>query len=964
MTATIPFRFGQGQGLQRSGADITEGGAYRQLDDVTLRYPNAVEIRSGHVAIGTDIEGGGALATPTALWWRDEELCAEASGRLYGRQECSPTEWRDVGPWTRYKQRLTTLANKAGIAQADVTTVVHGDDECTLVVYEASGASRLLVLGDDVEREISLGGVLQPRIERSLATKALVSYRDGSTLKYQVYSAGTLAAAANVGISAIAPRAWHHLAFSNNGTETYVWAAYTAAGEITFKFLDALARTLTWTRSIGESTANDLSLYLISAAGATFKIAWAVTGASFVEGGTDTITPAIPNVVAVFQRRDTLDDPGQACAVYATTDAALDVYVELDDTVTRRVQFWLLEDGNGEEFANELLHTYLYSAQQPVGGYSAAWISMAGDMALRNGYLLYAARTGEVVSRAWCNQTADSTDALRAARIQHTGVHTTDDGRLLVALPVDVESDTSGAEILSLVSLTPAAWNRPSNLDNLAVSAHGGYPRVYDGEAVGEYDWHTLPQFTLGVTAGSGYPLGLYSVACTWERTDRHGRVYRSAPTVVNIDKLADALLITVQYRGYGPTEHARVSLAIWRTVAGGATYFRCQTENALTGSELTLVSLIATDEDIATAEQLNIALQPSGPVAVTDFCAVTAGRIWAVHPQRDSVGVFTTPAIEGFSRHFVATNLTELPNGVSITGVYELDGRILLSGQRDWAYTHGQGPSAIGGGGFAEPQLLVSGYGLADYVLGIRSPAGVAFFSADGPKLLDRGLQVHGIGDAVRGVYFDDEQDCLSVEYHPTEECVVFYGGNGGATSESSVLIWHAETNRWASWSLVGPGCAASRGGQFAVIDQDEPLLADTASLADNGQTYVMAAGGSWLTNGKPLIGGLDFSALTLAGQWFGAHALEFDVYFDFSDTAEIEVEKLAADITAANAAGRPYIYRLEQGGRICLAVRFVIRQLADGTRGGRWESIDVHAQLKGVVPAQLPPELLMEAP
>lgn len=960
MTTTIPFRFGQNQGLVRTGADLTEAGAYRVLQDVTLRYPNAVEKRTGHVAAGTAVENSAEeLSAPTAIWWRDEELCVEAKGRLYARQECGTADWRDVAPWNRYKQQLTGAAVSTGVVHTDVAAL---EDGCTLVTYEDGAGSHLVVISDEVERNVLLGSVQQPRVDGVASDRALISKRNGSVLEYIEYNGGTFGANTLVGLVAITPRAWDHLAFINAGADTYVWASYSAANTVSFKFLDSLGQTATWTRTI-PGVANDLSLHLISTTGFQFFFAWAVTGADFVHGGVETVIPSGLTAIALFSRTQSLATAGRACAVFASGNTQIDVYVELDGAVNRRVQFWQLSAASSSQFADELLHAYLYSEQVLAGSSPAAWISLAGSQALRNGYLLYSARSGEVISRAWTNQTADATPATRNARTQHTGVAVTPTGMVLTAMPVDVEAEPSGAELVSLVRLHPAKANRPGNIDNVAVSAHAGYPRVYDGSTAGEYDWHALPEINLGVVAGSGYPAGLYSVAATWERVDRHGRIYRSAATIRNINKLADAQLITVQHRGYGPTEHPDVKLVLWRTTAGGSTYFRAQVDNALVSSELPLISLIATDADIEDNEQLDLSLLPSGPVPVTDFVAVAGGRLWSRNPQRDSVATFTVPAIEGFSRHFALSNLTELPNGVAVTGVYELDGRIVLAGLRDWAYTQGQGPSATGAGTYPEPQLLISGYGLDDYVRGIRSPAGIAFFSADGPKLLDRGLQVQSIGDAVRAIYADDGTDCQVVDYHPAEESVVWYGANGGGTLTASVLIWHAETNRWATWSMLGAGCAASRGGQFAVIDDGMIRMADANVYADAGLPYGVQLQTHWVTGSVPLLAGMDLCGVTLSGSWFAAHGLIWSIFFDFTTTQVLTAEKSAAAITAAIAAGNPYLWRLENGGRLCFALSAEIVLTAGPGRAARIEACDVHVQPKGAMPVQLAQPLLMEA-
>lgn len=984
----FPIRLGQGQGLERSGADQTQGGLL-VLHNTDLSARDVVRQRAGYPPVDMTADTGFDPSGIRALWFRGGDLCAEVDApiaaipqtpRLWSYTPTLTTKWRDVGGWSRYTLRdIGAYGYPSGevINVSASSHVVNGADVQWTVVQLENGdladGAYLVRESDGIETIETLLAAIdtRPIIARVDAGRALVAYLSGTSVRYRELSPA-LGVEVNTTLVGAA-KAWFATAASfSDGTPIYAFAVLTTGpnelqlwfaspGFTDFFFAQALA--------LSGGTKRDVDLKIVDAEANTDSfVLYAATAAGNDSEAFRFLVDMTAGTV-ILQGQASTDHGGDevmAVAVDARSFFDADVYVELSagGIAIPRVELRQYTFGAGSSLIASRLRSALLSGTvgdsvvSGSGGSDAAWISMVSDFS-RRGAVLWRGRTGEILARAGVGQGEGFTE--RATRKAHYPANRGADGRITVGARYTLQALDTVAKEAAAWTLTPAAINRPAVLDGVAVSAHGGYPRAYDGQQLFEQDWHELPEYTSATAVAAGFAAGSYGLAVTFEWTDRTGQLYRSAPTfntiVLNGAQTAALTLQPLQW-----TERTGVRFVLWRTQANGTVYYRCTDHDAHTTTSASFTEVDAVVTLRETLDQVLDGVAPSEPARATDFIAVVGARLWTRDPRRGRLARFSQPRREGFAPHWPLTFGVELDQDREITAIDDLDGRVVLFGREQVAYTQGDGPDVNGGGSYPAPAALPVEIGATDHALIALSPFGLYFGSGEGVRLLSRGLAVADVSEAIDKLYEIDGQGITGLAYRADgAELLV-------TTAAGEQLIYHDKSARWATW---GPAdgeyaivAAAQSGGVEAWADTAAVHIRNTTAFTDDGaSSFAQAVGSPSLRpySNAAAHSSFNLQQVTVFGTYEGSHGLQLDIYFDDETTPRFSLTVLEATVVANEAAGRPYIYRAELGGIACYTARVELRAVHSVPgRSFRLEGIDIAHAPTDQQGTQFPPEHL----
>lgn len=377
-----------------------------------------------------------------------------------------------------------------------------------------------------------------------------------------------------------------------------------------------------------------------------------------------------------------------------------------------------------------------------------------------------------------------------------------------------------------------------------------GQPLVYDGKQLVESGFADVPVIfsTTGSNgAGTLTPLGLYTVAVTWEWIDAQGALHQSAPSVVSQVTLgaADDTITVVASSPHSARRNATnetfgsaVKVVAWCSEANGTVLQRAVFALATTTTYGNTVSLVILGPDTTLAQQAVLYTQGargalSGPLPFE--CPLPAKYIWA-SKERVIVGGLPNAAQIQESRPLFPNEPIEWSLGLGffstvrgdITAVAILDEQRYVFTREEIFVVPGDGIDDNGNGTLGPPIKLPSDGGCIDWRSLCECSLGL-FFQLDTDKLyiLPRGGGAPGwIGKAV--------QDTLTTYPFITSATLV--------ASDQTVCF---TCNDSADQNGLGVIIVYDLRAQTWFVD--EPLLADAtrASCSYQGRLVIATDGG-----------------------------------------------------------------------------------------------------------------------
>lgn len=982
-TTVVSFDLGK-MGLHVEGDEDAADGLL-SVENFTGNKTGMLERRTGSTSTGlTTPSGAIAPADTKAIWYRDEELCLEAGGKLYGRNSCvGGSSWVQQGEWSRFSMREQLVQGYTADGVSGLTfeglDVCQMDDGCVLFAYRESGNQadmQVEVWRDGFHHDtFTFAGTdpTLPQIFRYDSTRAILFFEDSGSLEYRYIdpSTGTITTG-SIALNASGYDAIVGVGFDGGP----VWAA--------FYKLNATDRAITVGRfGLTNTTATaavNAEVYLScdlspGFTGAEVHVGWAASTGSTIRAGVYALTPGGGSALFwVFGAGFAAGNAVQALAVVNIDRAApvnnVEVYAQvLPAAAAPNVEAWAVANGPSSTLIQTKEDCRITSWGQYIDGAGAVWMELVDeaadeDLAIRSGEILWSPSRNHALARLGVGLT----DGFSSSLFQTNTNPTPTGGFIRASWLKGSAADKFKAHLL-FHELGARGANRPAIVDGVAISAHAGFPRGYDGRYTWEHDWHHQPIITdvrQGAPA-STIPAGTYSLAVTWEWTDNaQGRLYRSAPSFITEEVASGVTQLEVDVNPLLFTERIGVRVVLWRTLAGGAQYFRCDVTSAEAAATL---YCLEDDNTALTRERLDqtpTGVLFSAPANVTDFCAFAGGRVWSRNARRTDISESTIPRREGFGLHWAVENLLQWPADVALTSIHDMDGRVLAMGPFAIAATSGDGPSATGAGEYPPRRSVPVSDGPVDHNTSVRVPEGVAFLSNTGPQLLTRGLETIELGKVLDGRFrVANPPTGVAVVYDPIAE------QSRWLFSDSDALGFSSRSQRWlADTARQCRDAATSPVGKLALLLTDGtvselhvPVFTD-GTLADPTAAYIARVRTPWFrgSTGAPDQPGLVIVSITVVGAFVDDHELDVLVYFDFDDTVAFSLRKDQATVVANNSASDRYIYRFEGANALHNAVSVEVRDNGEPRSTMRLRAIEIEFRPTRSPGAQLSADHLLD--
>jgi hypothetical protein len=318
----------------------------------------------------------------------------------------------------------------------------------------------------------------------------------------------------------------------------------------------------------------------------------------------------------------------------------------------------------------------------------------------------------------------------------------------------------------------------------------------YDGAAIVESGFLLYPEgisLSVAAAAASVTP-GVHRVVAIYEWTDANGQRHQSAPsnyveaTTVAGDRIA------VRVPSLQLTQRQGVSVGIFMTPVGSATFYRCSTNNGVIGSVLynsgafTYVTWTITESDADLVKNEILYTQPGFVGSMLPNVAPPPITCLGVHQDRVFCDVADQPNTYRFSQRFSSGTGLQWSDRVDGSGKPLLGGSVeaTAGGIVGWAplddkmimfcanriyALFGTGPDASGAySQYSDPVPLPADVGCTTWRSIVKMPDGIIFKSPKGWYQLGRDLVVKYIGAPVKaydsaivysGVLHDKQQEC-----------------------------------------------------------------------------------------------------------------------------------------------------------------------------------------------------------
>jgi hypothetical protein len=486
----------------------------------------------------------------------------------------------------------------------------------------------------------------------------------------------------------------------------------------------------------------------------------------------------------------------------------------------------------------------------------------------------------------------------------------------------------------------------------------GGSVSWFAGNATEELGWCSAPVVAKGFdTTGGLLTNGVYSYCAAWEAYDEKGTLLRSLPGPVtqhNLTGMHNAVDLAVF--SLGPTQRKdkrRWGVGVYRLGSDGV-FRRCveASRNVLDTQDTTFLPAIRDKGgayDILYT-QGGAELEAAGPDGAS-YVVTTSRRVWlAGFYQRDRV-MYSKPYDPTTANEFaLAPEFNDafafmLPGGEQVTGLGEMDDKVIIFTKSNIYAIAGNGPDDGGrGNDYSGLQLVSSDTGCVDARSIVSSPAGIFFQAPSGIFVLGRDLQIQFIGAPVRDIT-DLNSIITSAVLVPAANHVRFTCRDPNAT-QGTILCFDFDQGAWIEWTPkktmfgvpipLNPIGACLHKGVYYVLDAlGTVFFEDDTAYKDDGTHYVpMEVQTSWLQAAQQS-GWQRIRQIAALCKSLDPHALTISLYQEFSAVATQSFTWSAATV-ALQQLQELVEMRVKQ--QMCTAFKIAISDASDtGTLTGQ---------------------------
>lgn len=481
----------------------------------------------------------------------------------------------------------------------------------------------------------------------------------------------------------------------------------------------------------------------------------------------------------------------------------------------------------------------------------------------------------------------------------------------------------------------------------------GGFLSQYDSQVIDELGFHIFPENVTSGTATSGGSLadGTYSYKVIYVYQDAKGHIHRSAPSVAKSQAASGggSSINTITIPTLRITDHANVTIEVYRTVAAGTVYYKIGTvANDTSADTVSFADNGAiNDTNLVAKENLYTTggiLENISPPAIS-VLGTFGQRMFAVSSENPNVLHFSKQQIGNNAIDYSDTFTITVPEAKEITGLQAMDEKLIIFEEdRIFAMT-GAGPTTTGDqNDFSDPALITSDAGCSEPRSLVLIPQGIMFQSNKGIYLLNRSLETVYVGAPVEAF---NNQIITSAELLQDQNQVRFLSSDG------TTLVYDYFFNKWSTFSdHQGSGATVwVKTGNYVYLRTNGEVWQQSLNYTDNGARFPLKLTTAWIKTNN--IQGLQRCRKAFVlGDYKSKHNLRVQVGFDYQQSfQETHNFNYSSDLGIQNfgdenpfgsevfgggtseVADGVYQFRMNLGKQKCESIRFSI---ADGEDSG----------------------------
>lgn len=468
----------------------------------------------------------------------------------------------------------------------------------------------------------------------------------------------------------------------------------------------------------------------------------------------------------------------------------------------------------------------------------------------------------------------------------------------------------------------------------------GGYLALYDGKDIVENGFHLYPEITLAQSAGSGaIANGTYSYKALWEWTDANGRVHRSEPSVAAsitttgsndiVTVTAQELTLTAKNTNTGGAEPVQVRLVIYRTTAGGSTYYRIPTPSASNYYEVQdgIADSAITDNEVLYTQGGEVANEQ--PPACGHVCTYK-NRVWVTNLEDGSKAWYSKIRINNDDPYAFSENLQiSVGDAERVIAAQALDDKLLFFKERRLLYTFGEGPNNLAQSGeFADPVDVNFDGGIAEAASLVKFPAGIIWKHQRGFYVMGGDLNPQYIGKAVED--FNDET-VTSAVLIPSKNQIRW------THSAGSILAFDYFHQQWYEYSTLQCSGGTIRDGKHVVVSSNNIYEQDDSAWTDGGSSYNFLVQTGWISLGG-LSGFKRVYKIFFEAQYKADHDLTITV--DMEQDGTVYTDTYTVDAASVSGGTDTYRWEIALSRQKCSSIRVKIE---DTNLAGTEQSLNI---------------------
>jgi hypothetical protein len=509
---------------------------------------------------------------------------------------------------------------------------------------------------------------------------------------------------------------------------------------------------------------------------------------------------------------------------------------------------------------------------------------------------------------------------------------TLDDGSVVLTLP---EAGGQGGNHNLIRSYTLMVDDRVGVSAGLGACTYvvGAMLSQWDGLRVLEAGWLHSPRIWNLVTSGTGLT-GDYSVCVTFARYTATGELVRSRPSAVFasgalVNQGLKVQIVGPQVTALGTLDKSPLFVEVWRTKAGGATFFRSSINQVSPGVldyvEFTTAESDATLEygeqlytDGASGELAND--PPISPVHVCEW----RNRLWLTDGER--IG-YSKEAVAQRGAEFSLLQTIEKAIPQALTAVAPHEEVLAVFSKDSTAFVYGDAPAANGSGSTLVGPVAVQGD------LGCTYPAGIVAIGAGLMVPTRYGIQLFGpkrsysrIGASVERTMatYPRVRDACTLE----GTSLVWFACTNAAGSSGLAIVFDYEAGTWGT-AFDGAHCSTiSVSGGHIWTDQDGYCnVRGTEYLATQSE-YSQQIETPWF---KPagLAGQVRARRFWALMRRLGTSDLKIEIAYDFSSQYKYALTIGDTELSVMEGAPSSTKPRIPFPRQVCQAFRLRVTEM-----------------------------------